>query len=36
MYDYETIKKNFINVSEKDKLTYREMCELVGDKFATK
>lgn len=35
MYDYETIKKNFIKISEKDKLTYREMCELVGDRFAT-
>lgn len=35
MYDYETIKKNFANISEKDKLNYREMCELVGDKFAT-
>lgn len=35
MYDYETIKKNFANISEKDKLTYREICELVGDKFAT-
>ena len=34
MYDYETIRKNFANISEKDKLTYREMCELVGDKFA--
>ena len=31
----ETIKKNFIKISEKDKLTYREMCELVGDRFAT-
>ena len=35
MYDYETIKKNFIKISEKDKLTYRDMCELVGDRFAT-
>ena len=35
MYDYETIKKNFENISEKDKLNYREMCEFVGDKFAT-
>ena len=35
MYDYETIKKNFANISEKDKLTYREICEFVGDKFAT-
>ena len=34
MYDYEIIRKNFVNISEKDKLTYREMCELVGDKFA--
>lgn len=35
MYDYETIKHNFENISEKDKLNYREMCEFVGDKFAT-
>ena len=35
MYDYETIKKNFANISKKDKLTYKEMCELVGDKFTS-
>lgn len=35
MYDYETVKKNFEGISDKDKLSYKEMCEFTGDKFTT-
>ena len=31
MYDYETIKKNFIKISEKDKLTYEVKLNEVED-----
>ena len=31
MYDYETIKKNFANISKKDKLTYEVKLNEVED-----
>ena len=31
MYDYETIKKNFEKIKPKEILTYKQMCEKIGD-----